>query len=49
VQGNYLRKRVHRLDRALIASRLRIAIHATHGVEHARVFEVRAYGPGRTT
>jgi len=45
VQGNYLRKRVHRLAQPIVASRLRLAVHATHGLEHARVFEVRAYGP----
>lgn len=45
VTGNYLRKRVHRFDRPLVASRLRIAVHATNGIEQARIFEVRAYGP----
>lgn len=43
VTGNYLRKRIHRLPRAIKASRLRLAVRATHGVETARVFEVRAY------
>lgn len=47
VTGNYLRKRVHRLDRPLVASRLRIAVHATNGIDHARIFEVRAYGPAQ--
>lgn len=47
VQGNYLRKRVHRFDRPLVATRLRIAIHATNGIDHARIFEVRAYGPAQ--
>lgn len=45
VKGNYLRKRVHRFDRPLVASRLRIVVHATNGLEQARLFEVRAYGP----
>ncbi len=48
VKDNYLRKRVHRLDRPIPANRLRIAVHATNGLPHARIFEVRAYGPRAT-
>lgn len=45
VTDNYLRKRVHRLARPVTARRLRLTVHATHGVDHARVFEIRTYGP----
>ncbi|MBX3738792.1 MAG: FAD-dependent oxidoreductase [Candidatus Didemnitutus sp.] len=47
-QGNYLRKRVHRLERPVVATRLRIAVHATNGIDHARIFEIRAYGPAHS-
>lgn len=40
---NFLRKRVHRLEAALTASRLRIQVNATHGIPVARIFEVRVY------
>lgn len=43
VNGNYLRKRVHTLENPLSARRVRIEILATHGVSHARIFEVRLY------
>lgn len=43
VIDNYLRKRVHRLDQAVSASRLRLVAKATHGLPVARVFEIRAY------
>ncbi len=43
VRGNYLRKRVHNLESPASARRVRIEILATHGVESARIFEVRLY------
>jgi hypothetical protein len=43
--GNILRKRVHRLEAPVSASRLRLLVKSAHGVSHARVFEIRAYGP----
>ncbi|WP_438482650.1 FAD-dependent oxidoreductase [Oleiharenicola lentus] len=44
VSDNYLRKRVHQLPVALSGRRLRLLVKKTHGVNHARVFEIRAYG-----
>jgi hypothetical protein len=41
--GNYLRKRVHRLAGDTPCRRLDIQVLATHGVTAARIFEVRAY------
>jgi hypothetical protein len=41
--GNYLRKCTHILDEAIEVDALRIIVEATHGVDHARIFEVRAY------
>jgi len=43
--GNLLRKRVHRLEAPVSACRLRLVVKSTHGAPHARVFEIRAYGP----
>ena len=43
VKGNFLRKRVHHLATPVTASRLRVVIHATHGVATARVFAIAAY------
>jgi len=43
VTGNYLRKRVHRLEAPVPARRIRIGVLSTHGVETARLFEVRLY------
>jgi hypothetical protein len=40
---NFLRKRVHRLREPVAVCSLRLQIHATHGLNEARVFEVRAY------
>lgn len=45
VEGNYRRKRVHRLDTVDGASALRLTVHATNGAPEARVLEIRAYGP----
>jgi hypothetical protein len=45
VTENCLRKRIHRLATPVTARRLRLLVQATHGASHARVFEIRAYGP----
>ena len=45
VSDNHLRKRIHRLAQPVSARRLRLLVKSTHGVAHARVFEIRAYGP----
>jgi hypothetical protein len=45
VTDNLLRKRVHRLTQPVTASRLRLVVKSTHGTPHARIFEIRAYGP----
>jgi hypothetical protein len=43
VVGNFLRKRVHRLDRAVKGKTIRLELLATNGIPVARVFEVRIY------
>lgn len=43
--GNWQRRRVHRFD-AVEASALRVYVDAAWGLDHARILEVRAYGPG---
>ncbi len=45
VAGNYQRRRVHRLPQGAGASTraLRITVLATHGLDHARICEVRVY------
>lgn len=43
VSGNWQRKRIHRLERPVSASKLRVVVTATHGNPNARLFEVRAY------
>jgi len=44
ITGNLLRKCVHRLPQPVSASRLRLAVKSTHGISHARIFEIRVYG-----
>jgi len=41
--NNHQRKRVHRLEHPLAAETLRVEVLATHGLETARIFEIRAY------
>jgi hypothetical protein len=41
VEGNYQRKRVHKLPEALVTDRLRLTVLRAHGVSQARVFEIR--------
>jgi hypothetical protein len=43
VEGNYQRRRVHRLAAPVAASALRVTVTATNGLDHARICEVRAY------
>ena len=44
VEGNYQRRRAHRVDAAIPATAIRITVSATNGLDHARICEVRAYG-----
>jgi hypothetical protein len=44
VRGNYQRRRVHRLAQPIVTRSIRIHVAATNGLDHARLFEVRAYG-----
>ncbi len=43
VAGNYQRRRVHEIELPSPVSALRISVTATNGMDHARIFEVRAY------
>jgi len=43
VSDNHQRRRIHPLDEPAITSALLITITATHGLDHARIIEVRAY------
>ena len=42
-RGNYQRRRVHTLDRAVTTDALRLVVRATNGTPRAQVYEVRAY------
>ncbi|MBL9209786.1 MAG: FAD-dependent oxidoreductase [Opitutaceae bacterium] len=42
-QGNYQRRRAHRLAEPVATRALRIVVEATNGLDHARIFEVRVY------
>jgi hypothetical protein len=42
VEGNYQRKRIHRLD-PLTVDGIRLVINATNGESSARIYEVRIY------
>jgi hypothetical protein len=42
--GNYQRRRVHQRATASLVSAVRLVVTATHGLDHARVCEVRVYG-----
>ncbi|MBL9214473.1 MAG: FAD-dependent oxidoreductase [Opitutaceae bacterium] len=44
VEGNYQRRRHHVLARPVDTPALRVTVTATNGIDHARIFEVRAYG-----
>ena len=43
VRGNYLRHRIHRLDKALKTNALRVVVEAANGASQARICEVRVY------
>lgn len=43
IRGNYQRRRVHTWTSPIISRALRIQVVATNGLDHARIFEVRAY------
>ncbi|GAB5562247.1 MAG: hypothetical protein SynsKO_38940 [Synoicihabitans sp.] len=43
VKDNYLRLCVHGLDTPVKMTSLRLAVTATHGLNHARIMEIRAY------
>jgi hypothetical protein len=43
VTNNYQRRRAHEFDTAFTCDALRVVVHGTNGVDHARIFEVRAY------
>lgn len=42
-EGNYQRRRVHRLKQPVSACALRLTVHATNGSAEARICEVRVY------
>jgi hypothetical protein len=43
VNGNYQRRRVHGLSHPISTCAIRLQVLATNGIDHARVFEIRAY------
>ncbi len=43
-ENNHQRRRTHALVKPVRADALRITVLSTHGLDHARIFEVRAYG-----
>ncbi|MDQ8208325.1 FAD-dependent oxidoreductase [Coraliomargarita sp. SDUM461003] len=43
VEGNYLRRRCHTAEEVVSSSRLRLTVLATHGLDHARLCEIRVY------
>ena len=43
VKGNYQRRRVHKVKPSGDVSALRVTVTATNGLDHARIFEIRAY------
>lgn len=43
VAGNYLRKRIHRLETGVSGREITIKVTATNGTPNARIFEVRVY------
>ena len=48
-ENNHQRLVVHRLEKVVRTSRLRLKVIASNGIDHARVCEVRVYGPGGST
>ena len=45
VEQNYQRRRVHRWAPPMMLEAMRLVVVASNGLDHARVCEVRAYGP----
>jgi hypothetical protein len=43
VTGNYQRQRRHQLSSVPMTDSLRVIVNGTNGIDHARLFEVRAY------
>ncbi len=43
VSENYQRRRAHRLDLSSSVTALRITVHRTNGLDHARICEIRVY------
>jgi hypothetical protein len=43
IADNHQRRRTHHFEEAIETRALRIVIHATNGLDHARILEVRAY------
>jgi len=43
-RDNRKRKRVHRLDQAVRADRIRLVVRSTNGGERAELLEIRVYG-----
>jgi hypothetical protein len=43
VAGNYQRRRVHSRQESVETGALRVTVTRTHGLDHARIVEVRAY------
>ena len=45
MSDNHQRRRLHALPEVVLARAVRVTVTATHGLDHARILEVRAYGP----
>lgn len=43
VRENYLRFKVHKIEKELICNKVKIIIKSTHGNKQARIFEIRLY------
>jgi hypothetical protein len=43
VRDNYQRLRIHRLSEPPAIDALRITVHSTNGLDHARIAEIRVY------
>jgi hypothetical protein len=43
-ESNHQRHRTHAFVKPVRTDALRVTVLSTHGIDHARIFEVRAYG-----
>jgi len=43
IEENYLRFRKHQLEKRIVCDRIKVAVLATNGDPHARIFEIRVY------